>query len=111
MHPNVLNDDIPWRSARLFTAEELTFDTPAVAVTWMESLSRRPDRHELRQAVLNLKRELELVEASQRTGEKDRRLAGEIRQWLTIWLQNPQIFDDWFALRRNTAEFRQLFGS
>lgn len=111
VHPNVLNDDVHWRSARLFTAEELTFDTPAAAVMWMESLSRRPDRNELRQAVLNLKRELELVQASQRTGEKDRHLAGEVRQWLTIWLQNPQIFDDWFALRRQTAEFLQMFGS
>jgi len=111
VHPDVLDTDVRWRSARLFTAEELNFETPAAAVTWMESLSARPDRDELRQAVLNLKRELELVEAGQRTSEKDRRLAGEIRQWLTIWLQNPQIFDDWFALRRETTEFLQIFGS
>ena len=77
----------------------------------MQTLSARSDRDEFRQAVLNLKRELEFVEASQRTGEKDRRLAREIHQWLTIWLQNPQIFDDWFALRRETAEFLQIFGS
>ena len=77
----------------------------------MEHLSRRPDREQLRQAVLNLKRELESIAATQRTSEKDRRLATEIHQWLTIWLQNPQIFDDWFALRRETAEFLLLFGS
>lgn len=111
VHPDVLNTDVHWRSARLFTAEELKFETPAAAVTWMENLSRRPDREQLRQAVLSLKRELEFVQASQRTSEKDRRLAVEIHQWLTIWLQNPQIFDDWFALRRKTAEFLHLFGS
>lgn len=111
VHPDVLDTDVRWRSARLFTAEELNFDTPAAAIAWMEQFSRRPDRAELRQAVLNLKLELELVQASKRTGEKDRKLAAEIHQWLTIWLQNPQIFDDWFALRRKTAEFLQIFGS
>jgi hypothetical protein len=110
-HPGVLNADLHWRSARLFTAEELQFDTAAAAATWMENLSRRPDRDQLRQAVLNIKRELEFVATSQRVSQKDRQLATEIGQWLTIWLQNPQIFDDWFALRRKTAEFLQVFGS
>lgn len=110
-HPDVLDEDVRWRSTTLFTAEELKLDTPAAAVTWMEKLSRRPDRDRFRLAVLNIKRELEFVVASQRTSEKDRQLALEIGQWLSIWLQNPLIFDDWFALRRKTAEFLQLFGS
>lgn len=110
-HPNVLNEDVHWRSAHLFTAEELNFDTPAAAVAWMEKLSRLPDHDQLRQAVLNIRRELELIVASERTSQKDRRLAQEIGQWLSVWLQNPRIFDDWFELRRNTAEFIQLFGT
>jgi hypothetical protein len=59
---------------------------------------------------LSLKRELELVAAGAQTTEHDRRLAEEIRQWLTVWLQNPQIFLDWFALRQNAPEFRERFG-
>jgi hypothetical protein len=110
-HSDVLNADVRWRSARLFTAEELNFETPAAAVTWMENLSARPDRDQLRQAVLNIKRELEFVAGSQRTSQEDRQLAQEIRQWLTIWLQTPDIFDDWFVLRRRTSEFLQVFGS
>lgn len=109
VHPDVLNADVRWRSARLFTAEELNFDTPSAAVTWMANLARENDRP--REAVLSLKRELELIVASSRTDEQDRRLAAEVAQWLTIWLQNPQIFADWFELRQNTADFRQLFGS
>ena len=69
------------------------------------------DQEQFRQAVLNIRRELELVVASERTSEKDRQLACEVHQWLTIWLQNPRIFADWFALRRKTAEFLQIFGS
>jgi hypothetical protein len=115
VHPDVLDDDVRWRSPRLFTAEELKFDNIAAAVAWMEKLAaqsdNRADNDVLRPAVLSLKRELELVVASVRTNEHDRRLAGEIGQWLTIWLQNPQIFLDWFALRQNAAEFRDTFGA
>lgn len=110
-HPLVLNADLRWRSERLFTAEELNFNNPAAAVNWMRNLSHRPDRERLRPAVLNLKRELVSVVSSERTTQKDRYLAREIGQWLTVWLQNPAIFDDWFELRRNTDEFIQLFGS
>lgn len=110
VHPDVLNADVSWRSARLFTAEELNFDTPAAAVAWMEKLSSRPDQDQYRHAVLNIKRELESVAASHRTSQKDRQLAREIGQWLSVWLQNPRIFNDWFELRRKTAEFLQLFG-
>lgn len=108
VHPDLLDADVRWRSERMFTAEELNFETVAAAVSWMEGLVPKNPR---REPVLSLKRELELVAASSRTSDKDKRLATEIAQWLTVWLQNPQIFSDWFALRRNTAEFRQLFGS
>ena len=97
-----------WRSARLFTAEVLKFDTVAAAFAWMEELPRRDPP---RRSVLSLKSELELVAASSRTTETDRKLASELARWLGVWLQNPQIFSDWCALRRNTAEFRQLFGT
>ncbi|HEX6046494.1 MAG TPA: hypothetical protein VFZ22_18505 [Pyrinomonadaceae bacterium] len=111
VHPDVLNEDVRWRSARLFTAEELNFHNIAGAITWMETLAARPDREDLRPAVLSLKRELDLIVAGARTTEHDRRLAGEVRQWLTVWLQNPQIFPDWFSLRQNANDFRERFGS
>ena len=110
VHPDVLEDDVRWRAPRLFTAEELKFDNIAAAVAWMEKLAARSDNQGLRPAVLSLKRELELVVASVRTNEHDRRLAEEVGQWLTVWLQNPQIFLDWFALRQNAADFRERFG-
>lgn len=109
VHPDVIDEDVRWRSQRLFTAEELNFDSVGAAVAWMEKLARETDPpHE---AVLSLKRELELIVAGKRTTEHDRQLASEVSQWLAIWLQNPRIFPDWFALRRDTAEFRKLFGS
>jgi hypothetical protein len=35
----------------------------------------------------------------------------EIVEWITVWLQTPDIFDDWLALRKNSADFRKRFGT
>lgn len=107
VHPDVINADVQWRAARLFTAEELNFDNISIAIVWMEKLAR--ENVHPRETILSVKRELELVAASSRATEKDRQLATEVGQWLTVWLQNPLIFPDWFALRRNAAEFRERF--
>ncbi len=109
VHPDMLNADVRWRSTRLFTAEELNFDSISGAIAWMEKLGARTDDERLRQPILNLKRELELIVANDRTTEHDRQLATEVGQWLTVWLQHPRIFLDWFTLRQNSVEFRELF--
>jgi hypothetical protein len=109
VHPDMLDADVHWRSSRLFTAEELNFDNISAAIAWMETLAVRSDHELLRPSVLSLKRELELIVASERTTEHDRQFATEIAQWLTVWLQNPAIFPAWFALRQNATEFRERF--
>ena len=35
--------------------------------------------------------------------------AKEVSQWLTIWLQAPELFSDWLDLRRRSPEFLQKF--
>ena len=34
----------------------------------------------------------------------------EIVQWFIIWLQTPEVFDDWLALRKRAPEFIERFG-
>lgn len=33
----------------------------------------------------------------------------EIAEWFGVWLRQPEIFETWLELRRNSIEFRQLF--
>jgi len=108
-HPEILQADVCWRESILFfTPEDLTLDTLEGATALMdkiESLRRqleKPRVEELYRQVRQLKSELELVPTW---------LGQELAQWLTIWLQNPQIFSEWLDLRRATAEFRERFGS
>lgn len=34
----------------------------------------------------------------------------EIAQWLTVWLETPEVFDTWLHLRRRSADFQKTFG-
>jgi len=110
-HPEILIADAKWRERNsLFTAEELTLGSLSAALALIEKIERLGREFEgdgarlehLRQSVRELKAELELYVSNE--------LAAEVAQWLTIWLQNPQIFSEWLALRRNTPEFRERFG-
>ena len=38
-----------------------------------------------------------------------RELNAEIRQWLVVWIQTPEVFDDWLALRKRAADFISKF--
>ena len=40
-----------------------------------------------------------------------RELNAEVRQWLVIWIQTPEVFDDWLALRKRSPDFTAKFGS
>jgi hypothetical protein len=33
----------------------------------------------------------------------------EISEWLSVWLQAPELFSDWLDLRRHSPEFRRKF--
>jgi hypothetical protein len=107
-HPEILQADARWRERNLFfTPEDLTLDTLEDATALMEKLDslrghlEKPRMEQLYQQVRQLKAELELMPAN---------LGQELGQWLTIWLQNPQIFREWLDLRRATADFRDRFG-
>ena len=33
----------------------------------------------------------------------------EISEWLTVWLQSPELFSDWLDLRRRSPEYKKKF--
>jgi hypothetical protein len=110
-HPEVLEADLRWREqASLFASEELNFPNVEAAFAFVEKLAAIPQGSQLRSFVVQLKVELESVAKSMRVALPDRLIAIEVAHWLTVWLQNPAIFADWLALRRESEEFRERFG-
>jgi hypothetical protein len=39
----------------------------------------------------------------------DRRIKREISEWLTLWLNTPEMFDQWLSLRKRSADFKKNF--
>lgn len=44
-----------------------------------------------------------------RTGAKRKAECAEIAEWLTIWLNQPEIFDTWLDLRQRSEDYRTNF--
>ena len=40
-----------------------------------------------------------------------REAAREIAEWLTLWIQSPEVFENWIQLRRRSEDFTRKFGS
>ena len=64
----------------------------------------------VRETALRGKAEMAEKAADKRLDAAARREFAEIAQWLTLWLQSPELFESWVELRRNSAEFKQFFG-
>lgn len=64
----------------------------------------------LRETVLEGKNSLLDRAADPRVPEIERMQNAEIAEWLTIWLQSPEIFENWVGLRQKSPKFTELFG-
>lgn len=60
---------------------------------------------------IELKETLKSESADSRNHEFVRSKKKEIAEWLTIWLQSPEIFEHWVKLRQESSGFKQMFGS
>lgn len=111
-HPEILQADTRWRERQhLFTPADLAFDSIIAAFAFIEKLQQAHDEPSLRQSVQQIKHELDHLAGMPSVPANRRAVAREAAQWLTVWLQNPQIFPEWLDLRRSTDEFRDLFGT
>ncbi|MDX6611046.1 MAG: hypothetical protein QOD75_232 [Blastocatellia bacterium] len=127
-HPEVLEYDASWREgeSQKPAAEEhgVLFDLEngwdlGTAATWIEQLEKLRRESEQRddpEAVKQLeaqareqKRSAQTLAASAGLSSNQRLSAGEIAEWLTIWLQTPQLFQAWLDLRRQSPEFLGKF--
>lgn len=121
-HPEVFNYDTKWRE-RLISGdvplESLNFSSLVEASesirkleSWRRGFAEEGEQLELRRLqefALKTKQDLQLVARSRVVEAKRRFEAGEIVQWLTIWMQDPALFEDWLSLRKRSAGFVEKF--
>lgn len=113
-HPDVLDTDTDWREQQLGRILGGDLETINAALVTIENIravmSTSNDIDQLRLQVRQVQEELELIAKSEIGGAQKRALAAELASWLTVLLQNPAVFDDWLALRRESPDFLKKFG-
>jgi hypothetical protein len=62
-----------------------------------------------RQTARAAKADAEERAANTRLPAETRRVCAEIAMWFTVWLQTPELFAEWLALRKRSADFRAAF--
>ncbi len=76
-------------------------------------LSRDGDRHgirAIRDAVIRARDDAKREAESRRADDLTRLMNAEIEEWLRIWLQTPDVFESWVALRQRSPQFKETFG-
>jgi len=121
-HAEVLDMDARWRTQDPYEAmfrnvvKFSNFDEAAATIRRLENLrrqfARKGDREGLRrvnEAALKAKRRAQMIARNAKVVERKREEKVEMAEWFTVWLNQPEIFEDWLALRRRSKEFRSRF--
>lgn len=64
----------------------------------------------LREEMLETKADLRKASQNRSAAAQVRHFNRELAEWITIWLQSPELFENWIALRRDSEEFKKIFG-
>jgi len=63
----------------------------------------------VRDTALKGKKRAQMISRNQSVDPRKRAEKEEIAEWFTVWLQQPQIFQDWLELRMRSADFKKRF--
>lgn len=114
-HSEIMNLYIEYASDRPYTAEFRNiykFDTMPRAVSSLRDLEnlRRKFLTDKDKEGLRLIRE-RTIEAKKEVVKRTSSPEGlEIAEWITIWLQTPDAFENWLSLRKRSSAFKETFG-
>jgi len=121
-HPEVFECDVKWREQNLKKWEfrkGLDFSDFSSAFESVVKLEEKRLQLQVDNKATGLKELRDIVAAARKDsllqarskildGNARERLK-EISQWLTVWLQSPELFSDWLDLRRRSPEYKKKF--
>ncbi|HVF45651.1 MAG TPA: hypothetical protein VM936_21675 [Pyrinomonadaceae bacterium] len=121
-HAEILAMDVHWRTQDPYepmfrnVVKFSNFDEAAATIRRLENLrkqfARKGDREGLRRvadAALKGKQRAQMISRNSKVAERKREEKAEMAEWFTVWLNQPEIFEDWLALRRSSKDFRGRF--
>ncbi|HEX8146146.1 MAG TPA: hypothetical protein VF591_03000 [Pyrinomonadaceae bacterium] len=121
-HAEVLELDARWRTQDPYEAafrnvlKFSTFEEAAQSIRRLDNLRkqfrRKGDKAGLRrvqETVLKGKQRAQMIARNPAVNERKRQEKAEMAEWFTVWLNQPEIFEDWLALRLASKDFRARF--
>jgi len=63
----------------------------------------------MREIAIKGKNRASMISKNPKVAADKRDKKTEIAEWFRIWLQTPEIFENWVALRQNSADFKMRF--
>jgi hypothetical protein len=121
-HAEVLDADARWRTQDPYEAafrnvlKFSTFEEAAASIRRLDNLRkqfrRKEDREGLRrvqETVLKGKQRAQMIARNPAVNERKRAEKAEMAEWFTVWLNQPEIFEDWLSLRLSSKDFRARF--
>ena len=128
-HPEVIEFDAQWRASQIEADEArfkklraiqtelpLTIENGESLIRELELLRLQFDVEDDREGSQRLKSIAIGARQSAQNRSRDRTLdhatrreQKEIAQWLSVWLQTPELFEQWLELRQRSPEFKQAF--
>jgi hypothetical protein len=122
-HAEVLEMDAQRRSADPHEAmfrnllKFADFKQAASSLKNLENLRRQFTRtkdqaglRRVRETALKGKQRAQMIAGNRNVDARKRAEKAEIARWFTVWLEQPEIFQDWLELRQRSQEFRASFG-
>ncbi|MCA1631275.1 MAG: hypothetical protein LC774_13230 [Acidobacteria bacterium] len=121
-HAEVLEMDARWRTVDPYepmfrnVLRFSDFEQAAASIRRLENLRRQFARSKdkegarrVRETALRGKQRAQMIAANKSVDARKRAEKEEIANWFTVWLQTPEIFDDWLSLRRDSPDFKKRF--
>jgi hypothetical protein len=122
-HAEVLEMDARWRTRDPYepmfrnVLKFADFAQAAASIKRLDNLRRQFERkgdreglRRVRDTALKGRQRAQMIARNAAVAERKRAEKAEIAEWFAVWLQTPEIFDDWLDLRRRAPDFRQRFG-
>jgi hypothetical protein len=64
----------------------------------------------LRHEAISGKNETLKSSKNKKLSPAQRKIHAEVAEWLALWLNTPEIFDQWLSLRKRSADYKKNFG-
>jgi hypothetical protein len=129
-HPEVIELDARWREAKiesetarfkgledLLTGKPLRLKKAEALIKRLEKLRNNSEGtgdqttlKQVRNMVVNARQIAESLAKDLTLDQIERAEQTELAEWLKVWIQTPNLFEDWLDLRRRSPDFRKKFG-